>query len=144
MINEKIKNTIRDLIWLADETKTNFVSYADNEIKIRFRKAFQNKEIIIPEIKETAEKTEKKEEVLSQPKKIIKSERVGFIYLISTKTKRYFVNEGAAIKEGDILAVINSMKIEYPIKSPYTGKIKRIFVDNAQPVEYGQTLFEIE
>jgi acetyl-CoA carboxylase biotin carboxyl carrier protein len=64
--------------------------------------------------------------------------------LISPKTKKYFIAENQNISVDDIIGIIVSMKAEYPVKSTESGRIKNILIENAQPVEFGQPLIELE
>ena len=50
---------------------------------------------------------------------------------------------GDIVKEGDILCIIEAMKIMNEIKSPYSGEIAEVMVSNEDMVEYGQPLFRI-
>jgi acetyl-CoA carboxylase biotin carboxyl carrier protein len=54
------------------------------------------------------------------------------------------VEEGEMVKVGDTLCIIEAMKILNQIESEKAGKVKRILVDNGQPVEYNEPLFVIE
>ena len=64
--------------------------------------------------------------------------------LLHTPDKPAFVETGATVKEGDVLCVIEAMKIFNQIESDVDGEIIKILVENGQPIEYGQPLFEIK
>jgi biotin carboxyl carrier protein len=55
-----------------------------------------------------------------------------------------FVEEGQTVKPGDTLCIIEAMKILNQIESEYAGTVRRILVENGQPVEYNQPLFLID
>src|SRR5438445_204839 len=55
-----------------------------------------------------------------------------------------FLNEGDLVKEGQILCVIEAMKLMNEIESKVAGRIVKVFVENAHPVEFGQSLFLID
>jgi acetyl-CoA carboxylase biotin carboxyl carrier protein len=75
---------------------------------------------------------------------IARSPMVGTFYRSPTPGARAFVEEGQEVKVGDILCIIEAMKILNQIESERAGVIKKIMVENGQPVEYNQPLFVIE
>lgn len=75
---------------------------------------------------------------------IIKSPMVGTFYKASSPTSKPFVEEGEMVSEGDILCVIEAMKILNQITADKAGIITKILVENGAPVEYGEPLFVIE
>ena len=68
---------------------------------------------------------------------------VGTYYSAPKPDADPFIQVGEPIQEGDILCVIEAMKIFNQIESDLDGEIVRILVENGQPVEYGEPLFEI-
>jgi len=74
----------------------------------------------------------------------ITSPMVGSFYSSSSPDADPFVSVGDQISVGDTLCIIEAMKIMNPIEAEVSGTIKRILVQNADPVEFGQTLFVIE
>lgn len=75
---------------------------------------------------------------------IIKSPMVGTFYRASAPTSPAFVEEGQSVAVGDTLCIIEAMKILNQIESDKAGVIKKVLVDNGQPVEYNEPLFIIE
>ena len=73
----------------------------------------------------------------------IKSPIIGTFYRKATPDKPSFVEIGQAIKEGDVLCVIEAMKLFNEIESELCGTIVKILVDDASPVEFDQPLFVI-
>ena len=69
---------------------------------------------------------------------------VGTFYRASAPAAAPYVNEGDVVKEGQILCIIEAMKLMNEIESRVAGRVVKILVENAQPVEYGQPLFLIE
>ena len=55
-----------------------------------------------------------------------------------------FVSEGDLIKEGQVLCIIEAMKLMNEIESKLTGRVAKVLVENGQPVEFGQPLFLVE
>ena len=75
---------------------------------------------------------------------MVKSPMVGSFYRAPSPGAKVFVDVGSSVKEGDVLCVIEAMKLLNEIQADRAGVIKAILVENGQPVEYGQTLFSIE
>ena len=74
----------------------------------------------------------------------IKSPMVGTFYRSPSPGTQSFVEEGQQVSAGDTLCIIEAMKILNQIESDKSGKIKKILIENGQPVEYNQPLFIIE
>ncbi|GAB6039735.1 acetyl-CoA carboxylase biotin carboxyl carrier protein [Endothiovibrio diazotrophicus] len=74
----------------------------------------------------------------------VKSPMVGTFYRASSPTAKAFVEEGRSVNVGDTLCIIEAMKMMNQIEADKAGTIKKILVENGQPVEYEQPLFIIE
>ena len=74
----------------------------------------------------------------------IKSPIIGTFYRKPSPDKAVFVEVGKTIKEGDVLCVIEAMKLFNEIESEISGKIIKILVDDSSPVEYDQPLFLVD
>jgi acetyl-CoA carboxylase biotin carboxyl carrier protein len=74
----------------------------------------------------------------------IKSPMIGTFYRSSSPDKPVFVNVGDEIKPGKAVCIIEAMKLFNEIESEVSGKIVKVLVDNATPVEYDQPLFLVE
>jgi len=74
----------------------------------------------------------------------VKSPMVGTFYRSSGPDKAAFVNVGDEIKQGQVTCIIEAMKLFNEIESEISGKIVKILVDNAKPVEYDQPLFLVQ
>ena len=75
---------------------------------------------------------------------IVKSPIIGTFYRKPSPDKPSFVEVGQSIAKGDILCVIEAMKLFNEIESDFTGKIVKILVDDQSPVEFDQPLFIID
>ena len=73
----------------------------------------------------------------------VEAPMVGTFYRSSSPTAEPFVREGDVVKEGQILCIIEAMKLMNEIDSEYDGEIVNIYVENGQPVQYGERLFAI-
>ena len=73
----------------------------------------------------------------------VKSPMVGTFYRSASPGSDAFVEVGSTVKVGDTLCIVEAMKLLNEIESDCAGTIKKILVDNGQPVEYGEPLFII-
>jgi acetyl-CoA carboxylase biotin carboxyl carrier protein len=69
---------------------------------------------------------------------------VGTFYRASAPNAEPYVQEGDVVKEGQVLCIIEAMKLMNEIEAKVAGRVARILVENGQPVEYGQPLFLID
>ena len=74
----------------------------------------------------------------------IKSPMIGTFYRKPSPDKETFVNIGDEIKPGDVLCVVEAMKLFNEIESEVSGKIVKVLADDASPVEYDQPLFLVD
>jgi acetyl-CoA carboxylase biotin carboxyl carrier protein len=74
----------------------------------------------------------------------VEAPMVGTFYRASSPDADPYVREGDAIKEGQVLCIIEAMKLMNEIESKVAGRVIRVLAENGQPVEYGQPLFLIE
>ena len=76
--------------------------------------------------------------------KAVTSPMVGTFYASSSPESEPFVEVGSEIKEGDVVCIIEAMKLMNEIKSEHAGKVIQICVKNGDPIEYGQVLMYVE
>ncbi|GGH37447.1 acetyl-CoA carboxylase [Mangrovimonas yunxiaonensis] len=74
----------------------------------------------------------------------IKSPIIGTFYRKPSPDKPVFVEVGSTIKEGDVLCIIEAMKLFNEIESEVSGKIVKVLVDDSSPVEFDQPLFLVD
>ena len=74
----------------------------------------------------------------------VSSPMVGTVYLYPEPGADPFVTPGQTVSEGQTLLIIEAMKVMNQIRAPRSGRIGRIFVENATPVEFGEPLLVIE
>lgn len=74
----------------------------------------------------------------------IKSPMIGTFYRSANPESDAFVNVGDTVKQGDTVCIIEAMKLFNEIESEVSGKIVKVLVDDAQPVEYDQPLFLVD
>ena len=74
---------------------------------------------------------------------IVKSPIVGTFYRSAEPGAPAFVNVGDSVKKGQVLCIIEAMKLMNEIDSEYEGEITNVYVENGQPVQYGERIFAI-
>jgi acetyl-CoA carboxylase biotin carboxyl carrier protein len=74
----------------------------------------------------------------------VKSPMIGTFYRASAPDKPVFVEVGDTIKQGDTVCIIEAMKLFNEIESEISGKVVKVLVDDATPVEYDQPLFLVD
>ncbi|GJM06698.1 MAG: acetyl-CoA carboxylase biotin carboxyl carrier protein subunit [marine bacterium B5-7] len=75
---------------------------------------------------------------------VVTSPMVGTLYTAPAPTSPAFVEVGHTVKKGDVLCIVEAMKMMNQIDADKDGVVKARLVDNGQPVEFGQPLFVIE
>lgn len=90
-----------------------------------------------PAPEQPAPSNEKKGHVITSP-------FVGTFYRTPAPDQPAFVEVGGGVKKGQVLCIVEAMKLMNEIESEVSGKVAEILVQNAQPVEFGQPLFRIE
>lgn len=75
---------------------------------------------------------------------VVKSPIVGIFYCSAKPGDPVFVETGQTVKKGDILCIVEAMKILNHIESDVNGVVLAVLVDNGEPVEYGQPLFRLK
>jgi acetyl-CoA carboxylase biotin carboxyl carrier protein len=75
---------------------------------------------------------------------IVKSPIVGTFFRSAEPGAAPFVDVGNTVKKGQVLCIIEAMKLMNEIESEYDGEIAKVYVENGQPVQYGERLFAIK
>ena len=136
-INKKL---IKELVDNLEEFKLTELEYSEKGTKIKVSRQTKVSQNISPEI--TIEKNNKKIETISGTE--IKSPIIGTAYLAPEPGGKKFVEVGKKINKGDTIMIVEAMKTMNHVPSPMAGTIKKICVEDGQPVEYGHTIAIIE
>ena len=75
---------------------------------------------------------------------VLRSPQVGTFYLSAEPHGEPFIHEGSAVEPGQVIGLIEAMKLINEVEAEAGGVVRRALVDDGQPVEYGQPLFELE
>tara|TARA_B100000989_G_scaffold294462_1_gene273624 strand:- start:1485 stop:1901 length:417 start_codon:yes stop_codon:yes gene_type:complete len=136
-INKKL---IKELVDCLEENKLSELEYSEKDIKIKVAKNSLKENDKIQVIQNTKEVN--KDEKINGTE--IKSPIIGTAYLAPEPGGKKFVDIGKKIKKGDTVMIIEAMKTMNHVPSTKDGIVKKIVVDDGQPVEYGQTLVILE
>ena len=128
------------------------ISLEDGEQAITIRKDLPDvvsvaptPSVVTPAAQASAPSVTSEEEKAEAPKgKAITSPMVGTFYSASSPDAAPFVEIGSTVAVGDVVCIIEAMKLMNEIKSEQAGKIIQICVKNGDPVEYGQVLMYVE
>ena len=139
---------IKKLIEMLQESdlKEIEVSQGDESVRIlrdRFVQTNGNKIIQQPEVFSAEPEIQQKIETSKAEGNVITSPIVGTFYRKPSPDKDPFIKIGDTVEQGDVLCIIEAMKMMNEIKSDYSGKIVSIEVEDGQPVEYGQHIITI-
>jgi len=141
-------SAIRKLAKLLEETGLSEIEYAQGDSKIRC--VGPRSEIVQmgAPAAPPAPTPEVAAQIPSEPPKPVgipvTSPMVGTAYMSPSPGAAPFVKAGDKVKEGDTLLIIEAMKVLNPIKAPKTGTVGLILVEDAKPVEFGETLIVLE
>ena len=136
-INKKL---IKELVTCLEENNLSELEYSEKDIKIKVaRNSFkENNKIEI-----STNKAEIKEDKITTGIEI-KSPIIGTAYLAPEPGGKKFVEIGKKIKKGDTVMIVEAMKTMNHVPSTIDGVVKKVVVEDGQPVEYGQTLVILE
>jgi len=140
---EKIKQLMADM-GNSKLTKVD-IEFPDGT-KIRMKKEQSNEKIIQNVVVSENENTIKediKEKQDEKKENIVKSPMVGTFYIKPSPTSEAYTQVGKQVKKGEVLCIIEAMKLMNEIESEYEGKIIEILVKDGEPVEYGTPLFKL-
>lgn len=140
---------IKDMIALMNENGLTELEIEKEGVRIRLKKGSGGIERMVEyHPTKTAESYEKAEPATAEkPAKNtvdIKAPMVGTFYRAPSPEAPPYINIGDIIEAGQVICIIEAMKLMNEIKAEVRGKIVDIQVDNAEPVEFGQTLFVID
>lgn len=141
------EEAIKKLAEILESTKLGEIEYEDNGRRVRVVSKYQDQpQGIAASVPVTPAVVVADTPPVSSAKHpgLVKSPMVGMVYVSSEPGAAAFVKVGDSITVGQTLLIIEAMKVMNPIKAPKTGKIKQIFIQDAQPVEYGEPLMIIE
>ena len=143
-------NKINELAKILRQNQLTKLDLTEGDSRIVLEaggKAVTNVEIPTVSVDNTAEFTAESAEIVEKTEEKTgveqKSPLVGTVYLAPQAGAEPFVKAGDRVKKGDVLCIVESMKMFNHIEAEYDGTIEEICVDNGQIVEFGQALVRI-
>jgi acetyl-CoA carboxylase biotin carboxyl carrier protein len=151
------KQEIEELIRLVEESKITELEVSRGRTRIRISKggvmwpgvsatsAPAHNHVLSAASAENVEDEEAPiEDKLASNLKQIKSPMVGTVYRAPAPGSEPFIDIGQPVAVGQTVCIVEAMKLMNEIGSDFSGVIRRVLIENGQPVEYGQPLFLIE
>ncbi|MRX47333.1 acetyl-CoA carboxylase biotin carboxyl carrier protein [Pedobacter puniceum] len=152
---------IQDLIKFVSKSGVNEVSIEEQDFKITIKTnqeptfvAAQPQQQIVAQVPAAAPAPAAAAPAAAAPAPVasddtskyitVKSPMIGTFYRSSNPEKPSFVNVGDEVSAGQVVCIIEAMKLFNEIESEVSGRIVKVLVENAQPVEYDQPLFLVE
>lgn len=138
---------IKEMINLMNENELTELELERDGLKIRLKKGAGQIEQIITTSQPSAHRAEiTKEEPGPEEQELIeiKSPMVGTFYRASSPEAAPYIDIGSEIQPGEVVCIIEAMKLMNEIKAEVKGRIKEILVENGAPVEFGQLLFRVQ
>ncbi len=141
---------IREIIGLMNENDLTEIEIEQEGIKVKLVKKPQGiiEQIVAPveekggpaPVQEAPAKPQMQQKNIRE----VKAPMVGTFYRASSPDADSYVEVGDVVRKGDVLCIVEAMKLMNEVKAEFGGKILEISVENAEPVEYGQILFLVE
>ena len=136
------KNIIKELTEYLNEFNLTEIEYTEKDIKVKVSKSSGSNLASIKEIKSEIKTENIKIDNVSGTE--VPSPIVGTAYLAPEPGGKKFVEVGKKINKGDTIMIVEAMKTMNHVPSPIAGTVKKICVEDGQPVEYGHTIAIIE
>ena len=136
-INKKL---IKELVSCLEDNKLTELEYSEKDVKIKVaRDSFKDTNSI--QMVQNIKKVKEDEKIAGIE---VKSPIIGTAYLAPEPGGKKFIEVGKKIKKGDTVMIVEAMKTMNHVPSNNDGVVKKIVVEDGQPVEYGQTLVILE
>ena len=136
------KNIIKELTEYLNEFNLTEIEYTEKDIKVKVSKSSGSHLATVKEIKsELKTENNKQDNIIGTE---VPSPIIGTAYLAPEPGGKKFVEVGKKINKGDTIMIVEAMKTMNHVPSPVAGTVKKICVEDGQPVEYGHTIAIIE
>ena len=142
---------VKKLIEMLENSNLEEIEIQEGEESVRLVKSngsapkLQQQSIVVPQenIAVPAQPVTEETEVAPKDSNSINSPMVGTFYASASPGAKPFISVGDVVQEGDVVCIVEAMKMMNEIKSEFSGTVLSVNVENSEPVEYGQSLFEI-
>ena len=143
---------VKKLIEMLESSELEEIEIHEGEESVRLVK--NKTETIVTQVqpnqtdtgvkKTESEQSEKKSPVIENSEgEVITSPMVGTFYAAASPGAKPFISVGDEIQEGDVVCIVEAMKMMNEINSDYSGKVISVLAENSEPVEFGQALFVV-
>ena len=140
---------VKKLIEMLENSNLEEIEIQEGEESVRLVKSHRAtpaaQSFILPQETsvQASEDSNQKDEEIVQKGNSISSPMVGTFYASASPGAKPFISVGDLVAEGDVVCIVEAMKMMNEIKSEFSGTVLSVNVENSEPVEYGQSLFEI-
>ena len=142
---------VKKLIEMLENSNLEEIEIKEGEESVRLVKSngsmrsIQPQSIVLPQEAqpEVSAQAVESPEPATKESNSINSPMVGTFYASSSPGAKPFISVGDVVSEGDVVCIVEAMKMMNEIKSEYSGTVLSVNIENAEPVEYGQSLFEL-
>ena len=142
-IDKKVSDNILELSKIMDKNNLLEIDISDGKNSYRLKKTSRESNTIENLKNETSEQSLKKDKPDTKDSSL-KSPLVGTAYLCPEPGSKAFIEVGQTVKIGQVILIIEAMKTMNEITADRNGVVKKIFVKNETPVEFGEPLVLIE
>ena len=142
---------VKKLIEMLENSNLEEIEIQEGEESVRLVKSNHRAQTAIPQSivlpqensSQAAIEDIETEEEIKKEGNSINSPMVGTFYASASPGAKPFISVGDLVAEGDVVCIVEAMKMMNEIKSEFSGPVLSVSVENSEPVEYGQSLFEI-
>jgi len=131
------KKIIEELVGYLKEFNLSEIEYAEGTTKVKVSRAMTNSSIISTEVN-------KKNTIVESNGTNVTCPIVGTAYLAPEPGSKKFVEVGQKVKKGQTIMIVEAMKTMNHVPSTENGTVKKIFVKDGEPVEFGQPLISVK
>ena len=136
------KNIIKELTEYLNEFNLTEIEYTEKDIKVKVSKSTGSHVATVKEIKSELKTENTKQDNIVGTE--VPSPIIGTAYLAPEPGGKKFVEVGKKINKGDRIMIVEAMKTMNHVPSPIAGTVKKVCVEDGQPVEYGHTIAIID
>ena len=136
------KNIIKELTEYLNEFNLTEIEYTEKDIKVKVSKSTGANIATFKEIKSEIKSENIKQDKINGVE--VPSPIIGTAYLAPEPGGKKFTEVGKKINKGDTIMIVEAMKTMNHVPSPVAGTVKKVCVEDGQPVEYGHTIAIIE
>ena len=142
-MNKIDKNLVKEISKIMDELNFSEFEFSNGDNSYKIKKNRVDSVIPSSNVKET-KSPEVRDIGENNSENSVKAPLVGTVYLSPEPGAKTFIEVGQSVKVGQVLLIIEAMKTMNEITAHKSGKVKKIFVENQSPVEFGEPLILIE